>query len=259
LLTQPPDDQLLYKILTVENLLRSIDGDYLHFNRVDGYGDGAGADPHDGAQLPMDQPSNAGTGFEKAPEFTAAHYYDRSRSRTYACCFALENADYLWQNYGNGSAHGKICLEVAFGPLRARLNALMASEGVQIVQGSIICHQVFDINYGIIKYIDWKSHKSNTERLPNPIEYTFLKAERFSAEREMRVSLSTIGVGHFVLNDGSTMMFPQSTQVHFDFHSAFAEGIVRRLFCAPETDAAYLRTELEKRNIGPAPDSDFPV
>ena len=67
LLAQPPDDQLLYKIMTVYNVLRSIDGAYLHFNRVDSYGDGPGADPHDGAQLPKDKPGNVGVGFEKAP------------------------------------------------------------------------------------------------------------------------------------------------------------------------------------------------
>jgi hypothetical protein len=258
LLTLPTDEQLLYKIVTVENLLRSIDGGYLHFNRVDSYGDGPGADPHDGAQLPMDVPGNASTAFEKAPEFTAAHYYDRSRSRTYACCFGLENADYLWQNYGKGGAHGKIGLEFAFGPLRARLNTFMASEGVKIVQGEIICHQIFDINCGIVKYIDWTSHKVNTERLPNPIEYTFMKAERFSAEKEMRLSLSTIGLGHFVLNDGSAMMFPPSAQLHLDFRAALSDGTIRRLLCVSETDVVFLRAELEKRNIGPAPDSEFP-
>ena len=55
LLTIPPDGQLLYKIMSVENLLRSIVGNYLHFNRVDSYSDFPGADPHDGRQLPEDQ------------------------------------------------------------------------------------------------------------------------------------------------------------------------------------------------------------
>jgi len=35
LLTAPPEGQRLYKITTVENLLRSASGRYLHFNRVD--------------------------------------------------------------------------------------------------------------------------------------------------------------------------------------------------------------------------------
>jgi hypothetical protein len=257
LLTYPADDHLLYKIMTVDNLLRSIDGAYLHFNRVDSYGDGPGADPHDGAQLPKDKPGNAGLGFEKAPTFTAAHYYDRSRERSYACCFGLENADYLWNNYGSGGAHGKIGLEFGFGQLRARLNALMASESVHVLQGDVICHQIFDINYGIVKYVEWHSHQANTERLPNPIEYTYMKAMRFSAEKELRVSLSTIGLGTFVLNDGSTMAFPASTQLQFDFRAALADGTIRRLLCVPQTDAAYLRDELAKRNIGLAPGSEF--
>jgi hypothetical protein len=47
LLSAPPDGQLLYKMMTVENLLRSVAGSYLHFNRVDAYQD---LDPNDGAQ-----------------------------------------------------------------------------------------------------------------------------------------------------------------------------------------------------------------
>lgn len=35
MLTAPPEGQILYKIVTVENLLRSVGGKYLHFNRVD--------------------------------------------------------------------------------------------------------------------------------------------------------------------------------------------------------------------------------
>jgi hypothetical protein len=51
LLRLPPEGQLLYKIMTVENLLRSIEGGYLHFNRVDSYTDLLNGDPHDGQQL----------------------------------------------------------------------------------------------------------------------------------------------------------------------------------------------------------------
>jgi hypothetical protein len=39
LLIAPPEGQSLYKMMTVENLLRSIAGSYLHFNRVDAYQD----------------------------------------------------------------------------------------------------------------------------------------------------------------------------------------------------------------------------
>jgi hypothetical protein len=56
LLIAPPEGQSLYKMMTVENLLRSIAGSYLHFNRVDAYQD---LDPSDGAQVPGDQSGNA--------------------------------------------------------------------------------------------------------------------------------------------------------------------------------------------------------
>lgn len=70
----PPEDQLLYKVMTVENLLRSITGNYLHFNRVDSYSDFPNADPNDSRQLPKDNPANAAARFAKAPDYSAAHY-----------------------------------------------------------------------------------------------------------------------------------------------------------------------------------------
>ena len=39
LLRRPRAGQLLYKVISVENCIRSIEGDYLHFNRVDAYQD----------------------------------------------------------------------------------------------------------------------------------------------------------------------------------------------------------------------------
>ena len=108
LLTAPPDGQRLFKLMTVENLLRSVAGSYLHFNRVDAYRDFPSADLADGAELPGDQAGNATIGFEKAPNFTLSHYYAASRGRTYACCFSLENSQHLWANYGLGSAKGQV-------------------------------------------------------------------------------------------------------------------------------------------------------
>src|SRR5262245_38481351 len=119
LLRAPPDGQLLYKMMTVEYLLRSVADSYLHFNRVDAYQD---LDPNDGAQLPGDQRGNAQATFERAPNLSAADYYNQSRARTYACCFSLENTDYIWRTYANGSARGKICVVFDFVRLRARLN-----------------------------------------------------------------------------------------------------------------------------------------
>jgi len=114
LLNVPHDGQLLYKVMTIENLLQSVGGNYLHFNRVDSYADlpssDRHADPNDGRQLPKDQLANSHVRFEKAPDFTDRDYYEKSRARTYDCCFSIENSDYIWEHYGNGSAKGKVCI-----------------------------------------------------------------------------------------------------------------------------------------------------
>jgi hypothetical protein len=68
-------------VLHVHPLLRHLD--YGFGAVADSFSDDApGADRHDGAQLTKDQPGNAGVSFEKASDFSAAHYYNRSRSRT---------------------------------------------------------------------------------------------------------------------------------------------------------------------------------
>ena len=46
LLNAPHEGQLLYKVMTVENLLKSVSSNYLHFNRVDSYVDLSGSNPH---------------------------------------------------------------------------------------------------------------------------------------------------------------------------------------------------------------------
>jgi hypothetical protein len=226
LLNVPPAGQLLYKVTTVENLLRSIAGSYLHFNRVDSYGDlsdpNSNADHNDGGQLPADRQGNARSRFKNAPDYSAADYYDQSRSRTYACCFSLENSEYIWEKYANKTEQGKVCLVFHFGKLRATLNETLQPGNASLNYNSILCHQIFSLNYGIIDYVEWDTHRANRERLPNPIIYTYLKDRgRFAAEKELRVSLSTLGIGEFALKDGEKISFPPSLQLAFDFRAAF--------------------------------------
>ncbi|MGH8291252.1 MAG: hypothetical protein ACREV7_20010 [Steroidobacteraceae bacterium] len=252
LLTRPPEDQLLYKIMSVENLLRSIDGAYLHFNRVDGYRDFPTADQHDGEQLPSDRQINALSKFEKAPDFSVSDYYDRCRSRTYACCFSLENSDYTWANYATDAANGKLSVVFKFGGLRAMLNEACDPEKSLLSYNGLPSRQIFSVNYGIVEYVDLETHRINLPHLPNPIQYVHLKsAALYSGEKELRVTLSALGMGHFVLNDGSRIDFPVSLHVPFDFRLAFTNGTVERLLCSPGCDTGFLRAELEKRRIAP--------
>lgn len=249
LLTVPQADQPLYKMMTVENLLRSIVGGYLHFNRVDSYVDFPGADSNDGQQLPADQPGNASARFERAPDYSAADYYDQSRSRTYACCFSLENSDFMWRNYANGSAKGKACVVFELGKLRAALNRTFQPGNAALEYNGLRCHQIFSLNYGTVEYVDWDRHRANAEHLPNPIKYTYLKGKTYCAERELRISLSALGIGHFRLNDGSFMSFAPNLQVPFDFRAAVANGTIARILLASDADGEFLNSELYKLRI----------
>lgn len=250
MLNVPPDGQLLYKIMSVENLLLSVVGNYLHFNRVDSFTDFTGADQHDGRQLPRDHQGNSHTRFEKASDFSAADYYDQSRARTYACCFSLENSDFIWNNYANGSAKGKVCIVFGFERLRAALNQTLQPGNAALEYNGNRCHQIFSVNYGVVEYVDWDMHRVNTKHLPNPIKYTYLKdKKKFSEEKELRISLSAIGIGQFSLKDGSPMQFPPSLRLSFDFRAAIADSTIHQILCAPDTDSDFLRDELQKLRI----------
>lgn len=250
LLNLPSDGQLLYKIMSIENLLRSIVGNYLHFNRVDSYADFPGADQYDGRQLPKDQNGNARTRFEKAPDFSTADYYDQSRARTYACCFSLENSDFIWKNYANSSTKDKVCVVFCFGKLRAMLNQTLKRRNTVLEYNGIRCNQIFSVNYGIVEYVEWDTHQANTEHRPNPIKYTYLKdKKKFSEERELRISLSALGIWQFVLKDGSTMQFPSSLQLAFDFRAAIADRTIQQILSAPDSDSGFLKAKLHKLRI----------
>ncbi len=250
LLTIPSAGQLLYKIMSVENLTRSVLGRYLHFNRVDSYSDFTGADPHDGRQLPKDEPGNASSHFQNKPNFTAADYYDQSRSRTYACCFSLENSDYIWRNYANINERGKVCVVFEFGKLRSTINNILRPGNAAIKYNGNLCYQIFSVNYGLVEYVERDSHQTNSERLPNPIVYTYLKDKNlFAEEKELRISLSALGFGHFALQDGSIFEFPPSLSLAFDFQAAFADNTIVKILHSQDTDTSFLKSELQKLRI----------
>jgi hypothetical protein len=222
LLTVPADGQRLYKLLTVENLLRSISGRYLYFNRVDSYRDFPDADPHDGELLPKDRNASAALRFQKAPDFSLADYYDQSRRRTYACCFSLKAR----------SARGKVGVVFDFAKLRATVNETMKAENGLKYNG-IPCKQIFSVNYGVVQYVPRDQARQNLERMPNPIQYTYLKDDHFAEELEMRIALSALGIGRFVLDDGQEMEFPSGLQLGFDFGLAIGNGTITGIMPGP--------------------------
>lgn len=251
LLTAPPPGQRLFKLMRAEHLIQAIEGSYLHFNRVDAYADFPTADRDDGAELPLDQPSNQAAVFEKAADFTLSDYYARSRARTYACCFSLENSEYVWRHYGLGSPIGQVGLEFDFDKLRAMLNEHLTGASA-LMCGDIQCLQIFSINYGLVDYVDRSTYRANAERVANPILYAYLKDARYDSERELRITLSALGMGRFMLNDGREIEFPPTLQLAFDFRRAFADEVISQVLLAPDGNRPRLAEELGRLGVRPA-------
>ena len=229
LLKAPHGNKLLYKVMKTEDLIRSISGSYLHFNRVDKYND-----QHDGEQLPMDLSDNLKSKFRGNKNFSPADYYNQSRSRTYACCFSTENSDYIWHSYGNGGNKGKICLVFKFGKLRSMLNDIYQDDRTILEYNGITLKKWFYLNYGLIQYVDWKNHKSNEKFYQNQIVYTYFKDENnFSIDEELRIALSYLPVGRPILN-GKLFEFPNHLHMHFDFGPAIGKSVIKKILHSPD-------------------------
>jgi hypothetical protein len=138
LLRRPPAGQLLYKVMSVENCIRSIEAGYLHFNHVDSYKDFTGADQHDGEQLAADRHGNKVVTFAKAPDFSFADYCDRSRSRTYAFCASLENSDHVW-TYSDSTPKGNVGVVFDFDKLRTAVNRTLQSAAASLEYNGVRC------------------------------------------------------------------------------------------------------------------------
>jgi len=240
ILVSPCYETFLYKIMTIENLLKSVDESYLHFNRVDSY-----LDYNDGEQPPRDRTQNSQQCFEKSPNTSWEDHCDKARSRTYACCFSLENSTFIWANYGGGNPEKQVCLVFHYGKLRQYLNE--ALNGGRLFQGDTECHQIFDINYGKVAYIDWQEHFEGKELLPNAIQYSFLKDNEYSDENELRISLSFAGGGQF--HDFS---FEKSIQLGFNFKEAFQQKIISGIEVDREKIDPDFLARLRERGFNPA-------
>ena len=143
-----------------------------------------------------------------------------------------------------------MCIVFNFGKLRAELNRILAPGAAAFEYNGLRCHQIFSINYGLVEYIDWNTHQGNLEKFPNPIQYTYWKDRNsYLNEREFRISLSAIGMGQFVMDDGSTMEFRDHLQVSFDFRSAAKHGAIQQILHSADCDVASLRAELLRHGI----------
>jgi DUF2971 family protein len=244
LLVAPHGNKLLYKVMRTEDLIRSVSGSYLHFNRVDSYDDA-----HDGEQLLKDLPDNQKSEFYRAKGYSAADHYKQSRSRTYACCFSMENSNYIWRSYGNGENKGKVCIVFKFGKLRSMLNEIFRNDMTILEYKGKRLKNLFSLNYGLIEYIDCRKHKANKKYLQNPIIYTYFKdRKKYSIEKELRITLSYLPSGHPII-DGKKFIFPKHLHMHFDFGPAIGNGVLNRILHSSDRDTNFLHTELKRFSI----------
>ncbi len=216
----PPENTSLYKVISLENLTKSIKDQYLFFTRVDQYNDFPDSDEHDGEQTLNDREAHKNRNLQNS-DFTMEKFYDQNRKRTYACCFSLENSPHIWENYGGDDPKQKICLIFCLSKLKEYLNSQLARTTIYI--DTIEYHQIFNINYGVVSYVNWNNHTERRKYEPNPIQYTYIKDEKFSNEKEFRITLSTIALGNF-----QGFKFPSSIGLEFDFHKAINSGVIRQ-------------------------------
>lgn len=214
---QPCDNQLLYEIIQRKNYDDMVARGYIYFNRVDSYKD----DTADGEQPSCDRLRNQQSHFVKAPAFTLENYYDKARSRAYASCFSLKPMEHMKEGYGG---ENPVCLQFRFADLRKNLNKTI-SESIIMCNG-YPCKQFLNINYGEISYLSKEEYCSD---YINPIHYLYMKDDRYKDEKELRVTLSALGIGHYAMNDGNFLSFPKGLELSFDWHKAFEEGWTEEL------------------------------
>jgi len=136
--------------------------------------------------------------------------------------------------------------------LRAVLNRTIGNTAGQsaLKVGNIQCKQIFYINYGVIDYVDASTVQMNLERLPTPVIYSYQKdRSEFAGEDELRVTLATLELGSFVLADNTTIDFPRSMQLTFNFRTALTDGTISRLIFENDEVGRHLAPELARFGI----------
>ena len=222
LLKKPGENTPLYKIVSFKNFADMVENEYLYFRRVDTYHD----DKRDSDQPDKDKEVSEKSKFENALDYTAKNYYDSCRSKTYACCFSTENTSHLWEHYGESDPNA-ICLVLDAHKLINYLNSNF--DETRLIYNNKRLINFFFINHGIVTYGNF-DNVFLKKHLPNPIEYVYFKdAEKYSEEKEFRISLSCLGVCKYVLLDGTDFTFPESLKLAFNFSEAIREGVIKEI------------------------------
>ncbi|APF03543.1 TPA: DUF2971 domain-containing protein [Legionella pneumophila] len=217
ILKKPHGNKDIYKIIPGSYFLDMIKQKYLYFRRVDTYSD----DLNDSALPNKDRILSQQSKFQYAPNISMSDYYDKCRSKSYACCFTTQISNYIWRHYCDNDPNA-ICIVFKSGQLIKYLNSTLSNS--RLIINERVHHDFFWINYGLVKYIDYDDQYL-LELLPNPTEYLYIKNRKYSKEKEFRISLSCLQYGHYVLPNGEELQFPESIKLEFDF----TKKVVKRL------------------------------
>jgi hypothetical protein len=241
LLKKPDKEAFLYKIIPSKYFLDMLKNNYLYFRRVDTYYD----DQKDSAQPENHRRNYGNITFENAPNFELTDYYNRFRSRTYACCFTTENTEYIREHYSNGDPNA-VCLAFKYGPFIDQLNSTY--KGSKILLRDQFLDNFLNINYGIVTYGTFNEFISKRDGAANPIEFAYFKdKEKFSEEKEFRITLSTHGMPKkFQLSDKSEFIFPESIQLGLSLREAIISKSLQTILISEKSTSDF-RKELERK------------
>uniref|UniRef100_UPI0005953248 hypothetical protein n=1 Tax=Legionella tunisiensis TaxID=1034944 RepID=UPI0005953248 len=61
-------------------------------------------------------------------------------------------------------------------------------------------------------------------------------SQKYRNEKELRITLSTLGIGHFTLSDGTLIEFPSSLFMTFDFRTAINNKTIIKILAKKEEE-----------------------
>jgi hypothetical protein len=104
-----------------------------------------------------------------------------------------------------------------------------------------------------VKYGNLMTDILAKEKLHNPIEYTYFKdAEKYSWEKEFRISLSALGIYEkYTFSNNTSFTFSESLHLDFSYKSAIEKNVILSINLSEQRDKNFitkLKTFWNKKN-----------
>lgn len=196
-LKEPDENIVLYKFISFDRFLETIEKNYLYFNKVSNYPD---LDPYDSDILPNDIEDAKNSSFGKNPNYTWLDLCKKARNAMYACCFSLSNDKIMWETFGEKNS---ICLAIKYDNLKGLIEkSYDRNKAILDVNNNRIYPKDIKLNFGLVDYIDRKNLHLSRKNLINPLRYTYLKDKiNYSHEQELRITLWALKICYETLEN----------------------------------------------------------